>query len=182
MGIIYLPNMKLSAWPNNNPPQKSSIINSENKCPTIGYIRDHDTKYLLRCQPANTLCHGPADPWRWAEDKMNIKNDYIAVVVSIPACEFHDDDEVHLNACRYVIKKLEFVTQNYGYVISNLGKGGIEMDWGMILECSGNNGSYIFDVSFIVFDNENVTKIIVQFHKRIKKLWLFRNHSGFDQA
>ena len=32
----------------------------------MGYIRDHDIKYLLRRQPANTLCHGPADPWRWA--------------------------------------------------------------------------------------------------------------------
>ena len=37
-----------------------------NACPTIGCIRDHDIKYLLRRQPANTLCHGPADPWRWA--------------------------------------------------------------------------------------------------------------------
>ena len=36
----------------------------------MGYIRDHDIKYLLRRQPANTLCHGPADPWRWA-DKVN---------------------------------------------------------------------------------------------------------------
>ncbi len=35
-------------------------------CPTIGCIRDHDIKYLLRRQPANTLCHGPADPRRWA--------------------------------------------------------------------------------------------------------------------
>ena len=36
--------------------------------PTIGCIRDHDIKYLLRRQPANTLCHGPADPWRWADN------------------------------------------------------------------------------------------------------------------
>ena len=41
---------------------------SDNSCPTNGYIRDHDIKYLLRRQPANTLCHGPADPWRWAEN------------------------------------------------------------------------------------------------------------------
>ena len=44
-----------------------------NVCPTSGYIRDHDTKYLLRRQPANTLCHGPADPWRWA-DYININS------------------------------------------------------------------------------------------------------------
>ena len=39
-------------------------------CPTIGYIRDHDIKYLLRRQPANTLCHGPADPRRWADNQI----------------------------------------------------------------------------------------------------------------
>ena len=44
--------------------QKEKIMNDI--CPTIGFIRDHDIKYLLRRQPANTLCHGPADPWRWA--------------------------------------------------------------------------------------------------------------------
>ena len=49
--------------------QVSEIKNNQqkNNCPTIGYIRDHGIKYLLRRQPANTLCHGPADPWRWAE-------------------------------------------------------------------------------------------------------------------
>ena len=47
-------------------PKIDSTIN-ENHCPTIGYIRDHDIKYLLRRQPANTLCHGPADPRRWAD-------------------------------------------------------------------------------------------------------------------
>jgi hypothetical protein len=48
-------------------PKTDPPIN-ENYCPTIGYIRDHDIKYLLRRQPANTLCHGPADPWRWADE------------------------------------------------------------------------------------------------------------------
>ena len=45
---------------------KTDQTNNEKHCPTIGYIRDHGIKYLLRRQPANTLCHGPADPWRWA--------------------------------------------------------------------------------------------------------------------
>ena len=43
-----------------------NTTNIKTICPTNGYIRDHDIKYLLRRQPANTLCHGPADPWRWA--------------------------------------------------------------------------------------------------------------------
>ena len=48
--------------------KKSQQINAKNKdvCPTNGYIRAHDVKYLLRRQPANTLRHGPADPRRWA--------------------------------------------------------------------------------------------------------------------
>ena len=28
---------------------------------------------MLRRQPANTLCHGPADPWRWA-DQIKMKD------------------------------------------------------------------------------------------------------------
>jgi hypothetical protein len=39
--------------------------------PTIGYIRDHGIKYLLRRQPANALCHGPADPWRCGRNQKN---------------------------------------------------------------------------------------------------------------
>jgi hypothetical protein len=34
--------------------------------PTNGCTREHVINYLLRRQPANTLCHVPGDPRRWA--------------------------------------------------------------------------------------------------------------------
>ena len=65
--MFSLRNKKQTVCLNKNRQSKIDSTITENHCPTIGCTREHVIKYLLRRQPANTLCHVPGDPRRWAE-------------------------------------------------------------------------------------------------------------------
>ncbi len=92
---------------------------------------------------------------------------YAAVVVKVPEEHFSDEDDICLQAARYVCSRLEHRLLRAGHQIKDWLRGGCEEDWGVYYESVFRDQRFQYLIVF--FPDERGPEqglIAVQFHHK----------------
>jgi hypothetical protein len=73
---------------------------------------------------------------------------WVAVVVRVPEKYFSDNDDICLQASKFVCSRLESHLIGHGHKIPNWVRGGCEEDWGVYFESQRDGQTFDYAVGF----------------------------------
>jgi len=122
-------------------------------------------------------------------DEQPVEDDrlYVALVVAVPKEYFSDDDDICLQAAKYVCARLEQQLVRAGHRVEEWTKGGCAEDWGVYYESTFQNGVFQYAIHFFPDERGPEQRLIaVQFNHKPPRSgflkWLFGKPSAFRAA
>lgn len=101
----------------------------------------------------------------WQSPEMS--EPYFAVVVSVPAEHFPDDDALCLTAGKFVCARLETFLLEKGHRIAEWVRGGCDEDWGVYFETQRGSDTFEYSICFFpTLSHTPQTHMMIQYHPK----------------